>query len=676
MLKRSALLVLALLVPLSAPLSAQLSYKGFNPANLDPSVKPTQDFFQYAVGGWAKRTTIPAEYERYGVDQEIDAHTHQLLKEILEAAAASKSAAGTEAQKVGDFYASGMDHSGIEARGITPLHALFARIDTVRDANSLAVVLADLHRLGAFAAFSFSVEQDDKESSRYSMMLAQGGLGLPDRDYYLKEDPKSKELLAAYRAHVAKLLGLAGLEAKDADRILALETRLAKASMTRLEQRDPNAIYHAQTPAQLGAGAPGFPVDLYLKTLGVAVPDHFVVRQPVFLAELGRMMQELPADQWRVYLRWTLLNSTASALPKLFEEETFAFYGTRLQGTTAQHPRWKRVMFAADRGLGEALGKLYAQRAFPATSKAQVLTMVENLRTALQARIEGLPWMSSPTKVKAQQKLTAIRVKIGYPDVWRDYAKLNIQRQPYVLNVLETRRFEFQRRLAHLGKPIDRTEWDMTPQTNNAYYNPTMNEIVFPAGILQPPYFDATADDAVNYGNIGATIGHEMTHGFDDEGRQYDADGNLKSWWTAADEQAYNVRAELVAKQFDAYEPLPGLHLNGHLTLGENIADLGGLKIAWDAWKLSQKSKAPQAQASGKSAGFTPEQRFFLGYAETWRTLTREEATRLRANTDPHAPAKFRVNGPLSNLPEFFEAFGCKDGDPMKRPEKDRPVIW
>ncbi len=665
---RSVMLALALL----APLPAQLPYKGFNPANIDASVKPTQDFFQYAVGAWAKRTTIPAEYERYGVDQEIDAHTHQLLKGILEAAAAAKAAAGSEAQKVGDFFASGMDQTGIEAKGISPLHSLFARIDTVQDANSLAVVLADLHRFGAFAAFSFSVEQDDKESSRYSMILAQGGLGLPDRDYYLKEDPKSKELLAAYRAHVAKLLGLAGLDARDADRILALETRLAKASMTRVEQRDPNAIYHAQTPAQLSAGAPGLPVERYLKALGVTTPDRFVVRQPIFLAELGRMMQELPADQWRVYLRWTLLRSTASALPKAFEEASFAFYGTRLQGTTAQHPRWKRVMFAADRGLGEALGKLYVQRAFPASSKAQVLAMVENLRTALKGRIEGLPWMSAPTKVKAQQKLAAIRVKIGYPDVWRDYAKLNIQRQPYVLNVLETRRFEFQRRLANLGKPIDRTEWDMTPQTNNAYYNPTMNEIVFPAGILQPPYFDATADDAVNYGNIGATIGHEMTHGFDDEGRQYDADGNLKSWWTAADEQAYNVRAELVARQFDAYEPLPGLHLNGHLTLGENIADLGGLKLAWDAWKLSQKGKAPV----GKIEGFTPEQRFFLGYAETWRTLTREEATRLRVNTDPHSPAKFRVNGPLSNLPEFFQAFGCQDGDPMKRPEKDRPVIW
>jgi predicted metalloendopeptidase len=665
---RSALLAMALL----APLSAQLSYKGFNPANLDASVKPTQDFFQYAVGAWAKRTTIPAEYERYGVDQEVDAHTHELLKELLESAATAKAAPGTEAQKVGDFFASGMDQAGIEAKGITPLQPLFDLIDAVKDAGSLAAVLADLHRLGAFAAFSFSVEQDDKESSRYTMMLAQGGLGLPDRDYYLKDDAKSKELLAAYRAHVAKMLSLAGLDARDADRILALESRLAKASMTRVEQRDPNAIYHALSPAELGKAAPGFPADLYLKALGVPMPDRFVVRQPLFLAELGRMMQELPADQWRVYLRWHILRSAASALPQAFEQETFSFYGTRLQGTTAQHPRWKRVMFAADRGLGEALGKLYVQRAFPASSKAQVLAMVENLRTALKARIEGLEWMSAPTKAKAQQKLAAIRVKIGYPDAWRDYAKLNIQRQPYVLNLLEARRFEFQRRLANLGRPIDRNEWEMTPQTNNAYYSPTMNEIVFPAGILQPPYFDATADDAVNYGNIGATIGHEMTHGFDDEGRQYDADGNLKSWWTADDEKAYNLRAELVAKQFDAYEPLPGLHLNGHLTLGENIADLGGLKVAWDAWKLSQKGKA----SVGKIAGFTPEQRFFMGYAETWRTLTREEATRLRANTDPHAPAKFRVNGPLSNLPEFFEAFGCKDGDPMKRSDKDRPAIW
>jgi predicted metalloendopeptidase len=665
---RSVLYALTLLVPLSA----QLPYKGFNPANIDASVSPRQDFFNYAVGGWAKRTTIPAEYERYGVDQEIDTRTHQILRESMEAAAAAKAAPGSETQKVGDFYASGMDEAGIEAAGLTPLKPLFARIDGVKDAADIAAVLAELHHLGASAGFSFGVEQDDKESSRYSMVLSQGGLGLPDRDYYLKDDPQSKELLAAYRAHMAKMLAMAGFEARDADRILALETRLARASMTRVEQRDPNAIYHAMTPAQLKAAAPGFPMDLFLKGLGSALPDRFVVRQPAFMAELGRMLQEPTTDLWRVYLRWTLLRSAASALPKAFEEETFAFYGTKLQGTTAQHPRWKRVMFAADRGLGEALGKLYVARAFPASSKAKMLEMVENLRKALKARIQGLDWMSAPTKAKAQQKLAAMRVKIGYPEVWRDYAKLDVRRQAYVLNVLETRRFEFQRRLANLGRPIDRNEWDMTPQTNNAYYSPTMNEIVFPAGILQPPYFDATADDAVNYGNIGATIGHEMTHGFDDEGRQYDADGNLKSWWTADDEKAYNVRAELVAQQFDAFEPLPGLHLNGHLTLGENIADLGGLKIAWDAWKLSQKGKP----AVGKLEGFTPEQRFFLGYAETWRTLTREEATRLRANTDPHSPAKFRVNGPLSNLPEFFEAFGCKDGDPMKRPDKVRPAIW
>ncbi len=668
---RSALLALALMA-LMAPLSAQLAYKGFNPANLDATVKPTQDFFQYAVGSWAKRTTIPAEYERYGVDQEIDVRTHQILKETMEAAALAKAAAGSETQKVGDFYASGMDEKAIDAQGITPLKPIFLRIDTVKDAASLTSVLAEMHQGGAYPAFSFSVEQDDKESTRYSMMLGQGGLGLPDRDYYLKEDAASKELLAAYKAHVAKVLSLAGLDPKDADRILTLETRLAKASMTRVEQRDPNATYHAMTPAQLQAAAPGFPVALYLKTLDIPTPDRFVVRQPLFLAELGRMMQDLPADQWRVYLRWNLLRTYSSALPKTFEEAAFAFYGTKLEGTTAQHPRWKRVMFAADHGLGEALGKLYVQRAFPASSKAKMLEMVENLRTALKARIEGLEWMTAPTKAKAKEKLAAIRVKIGYPDVWRDYSKLNIQRQPYVLNVMETRRFEFQRRLAYLGKPIDRNEWGMTPQTNNAYYNPSMNEIAFPAGILQPPYFDATADDAVNYGNIGATIGHEMTHGFDDQGRQYDADGNLKSWWTSDDEKAYNQRAELVAKQFDAYEPLPGLHLDGHLTLGENIADLGGLKIAWDAWKLSQKGQA----SVNKIEGFTPEQRFFLGYAETWRTLTREEATRLRVNTDPHAPAKFRVNGPLSNLPEFFEAFGCKDGDPMKRPAQVRPAIW
>lgn len=665
---RPALLALTVLVALPA----QVAYRGFNPAYMDPSVKPTQDFFQHALGTWLKRTAIPAEYERYGVDQDVDAQTHQTLKEILEGAAAKPAPRGSELRKVGDFFASGMDEKAIEAAGAKPLAPLLASIQKVQDPASLAPVLAALHRLGVPAAFSVSVEQDDKESVRYSVMLAQGGLGLPDRDYYTKDDPRSKELLEAYRAHMVKLLGLAGFPAGDAATILVFETRLAKASMTRVELRDPNAIYHAMTPAQLKAATAGFPTEAYFKALGVAPQDRTVVRQPAFLAEVGRMAREVPAAQWQAYLRWTLLRSAAPSLGHTFEAESFAFNGTKLQGTTAMHPRWKRVMFAADRGLGEALGRLYVRQAFPASSKAQVMQMVNNLRTALGARIDGLEWMSPATKVKAQAKLAAMRVKIGYPDVWRDYTALKVKRQAYVLNILETRRFEFQRRLANLGKPIDRNEWDMTPQTNNAYYSPSMNEIAFPAGILQPPYFDPKADDAVNYGNIGATIGHEMTHGFDDEGRQYDGDGNLKAWWTAADEKAYNERADLVAKQFDAYEPLPGLHLNGQLTLGENIADLGGLKIAWDAWKLSQKGKP----AVGRSEGFTPEQRFFLGYAETWRTLTREEATRLRANTDPHSPAKFRVNGPLSNLPEFFEAFGCQDGDPMKRPAAARPAIW
>src|SRR5512133_1035012 len=601
-----------------APLSAQVSYKGFNPANLDPSVKPCQDFFQYAVGGWAKRTTIPAEYERYGVDQEIDTRTHQILREILEAAAAAKAAPGSEAQKVGDFYASGMDEAGIEAAGIAPLKPLFARIDGVKDAATLAAVFADLHQQGAFAGLSFSIEQDDKESSRYAMALAQGGLGLPDRDYYVKDDAKSKELLAAYRAHVAKVLTLAGSDPRDADRILALETRLAKASMTRVEQRDPNAIYHAMTPAQLKAAAPGFPADLYLKALGVSAPDRFVVRQPAFLAELGRMMQDLPASQWRVYLRWTLLRNAAPALSRAFEQEAFAFYGTKLQGTTAQHPRWKRVMFVADRGLGEALGKLYVQRAFPASSKTKVLEMVENLRTALGTRIDGLEWMSTPTKAKARQKLAAMRVKIGYPDVWRDYAKLQIKRQPYVLNLLETRRFEFQRRLAKLGKPIDRNEWEMTPQTNNAYYSPTMNEIVFPAGILQPPFFDAAADDAVNYGGIGVVIGHEYTHGFDDQGSKFDAEGNLANWWTAEDRKTFDERTGCIAKEYEGFVSVKDaangdVHLNGRLTLGENTADNGGLRVSYMAL---QKALAGQPRA--KVEGFTPEQRFFLGFANVW----------------------------------------------------------
>jgi predicted metalloendopeptidase len=396
------------------------------------------------------------------------------------------------------------------------------------------------------------------------------------------------------------------------------------------------------------------------------------VRTPAFFAELGAMAVQVPLEDWRTYLRWHLLRDTAYLLSTDFDQAHFQFYGRTLQGTLEQRPRWQRMLASTDYAMGEILGKLYVERAFPPKAKAQMLDLVGNLRSSLGDRIRQLDWMSAPTRQLALAKLDTITVKIGYPDRWRDYSALRVQRRAHVLNVLAARTFEFDRILGRLGKPVDRAEWGMTPATNNAYYEPSTNEICFPAGILQPPYFDPEADDAVNYGNIGATIGHEMTHGFDDQGRQYDAKGNLRDWWTPADAKAYDQRAALIVRQFDAFEPLPGMHINGKATLGENIADLGGLKIAFDAFQKSRQGKPPVGLIEGR----TPEQRFFLAYAETWRNKLRLEALRDRLMIDPHAPGKYRVNGPLANMPEFFEAFGVKDGEPMKRPEAERPAIW
>jgi putative endopeptidase len=651
---------------------------GVHVADFDTSAAPSQDFFQYANGGWLKANPIPGDHSAWGGFNEVEERNNTILKQILDEAASSGGAAprGSVPRLVGDFYAAGMDIKAINKAGIAPLKAELARIEALKDAKGLAQEIGRLHLQGTRAGFGFSVGQDDKESTAYIAQLGQGGLGLPDRDYYLKDEDKSREIRRQYKDYLASLLTLAGekpaLAKAHAAIVFEMEKRMALASMSRVEMRDPQAIYHKLTLAELRAQAPDFPWDTYFATIGMKGQDKLLVRQPGFFKELSAMAKDTPAAHWKVYLKIHAINTATPYLGEAFEKARFGFYDATLSGTKEMSPRWKRVLRTTDGALGEALGQMYVARAFTPKAKARAIELVANVRAALKERIKGLDWMTEPTKQAALKKLDGFMVKIGYPDTWRDYSALQVDRRSYLANVTRSNTFDFQYNLGHLGRPVDRAVWDMTPPTVNAYYNPLLNEIVFPAGILQPPFFDAEADDAVNYGAIGMVIGHEMTHGFDDEGCQYDADGNLKDWWTDADRKAYASRTDLVVKQYDLLETLPGVHVNGKLTLGENIADLGGLKIAFAALQKSLEGKPRPAAIDG----FTPEQRFFLGYAQSWHFQAREETARMLVVVDPHSPAKARVNAPLANLPEFAEAFGCKAEGPMNRPAATRPAIW
>jgi len=668
---------LALALVLSnTPLSAQEPRHGIQPANLDLAVKPCEDFFRYANGEWLKRNPIPADQTSWGAFNELHENNRKLLRSLLEEARDAKAPKGSALQKVGDFYASGLDEAAIEKAGLKPIQPLMKHIEEMRSTEDLAKVLAVLQLQGVSAGFNFSVDQDDKESTRYIAQLAQGGLGLPERDYYTRTDAKSQELLAKYQAHVAamfQLLGETEATAKaHAQAVLKLESGLARASKTQVELRNPVAMYHKMSPAELKSVAPAFPWSAYFQGIGMKEQTELLVRQPDFFKEFSKTAQDVPLAEWKTYLRWHVVRSLSGGLPDRFGQASFDFYGRTLNGAKQRQERWKRVQAATDGVLGELVGQLYVAKVFSPESKTKMVELVGNLKAALRERIQGLDWMGAETKLQALRKLESFGLKIGYPDKWRDYSSLEITRDAYLGNVMAGARFEFKRNLAKLGQPLDRSEWGMTPQMVNAYYSPTMNEIVFPAAILQPPFFDPKADDAVNYGAIGMVIGHEMTHGFDDEGCQFDAQGNLKNWWTEADQKAYASKTDLVVKQYDAYEALPGLHVNGKLTLGENIADLGGLKVAFEALKKQWAKVGKPAPLDG----FSPEQRFFLGYAQSWRYHGRDEAVRLRVQTDPHSPAQFRVNGPLSDLPEFHQAFGCGEGSPLLRAEKDRPTIW
>lgn len=649
---------------------------GLDMADFDRTCKPCDDFYKFVNGGWLARNPIPPAYPGWGRFNELAEHNRDVLHSILDEAAANKSATlGSIEQKIGDFYSSCMDTAKIDAAGIHPLDDELARVAKVSDLASLEAEVAHLQSLGVGAMFEFGSEQDFRDSSEQTGGAQQGGLGLPDRDYYTKTDDASVKLRDAYLAHVSKIFGLMGdpieRATSEAATVMAIETKLAGASMTRVEERDPEAIYHRMSIEQLAAMTPHFDWPAYFRNIGF--PGIRVVNagQPEFFKQLDAQLIAVSLDDWKIYLRWHLIHSAAPYLSAPVVDENFSFFGHTLAGTTEQLPRWKRCVSATDRDLGEALGQKYVEKAFPPAAKERALEMVHNLIDALRADLQTLPWMSPATRLQALTKLNAITLKIGYPDKWRDYSALTVNRGPYVLNNFRSQEFDFRFDLNKIGKPVDRGEWEMTPPTVNAYYNPQLNEIVFPAGILQFPYFDAEADDALNYGGMGAVIGHEMTHGFDDEGRQFDAKGNLRDWWTPEDAANFKERADCVEKQFDAFVVAGDLHENGKLVLGESIADLGGLVIAHAAFEKTHTGK-PDTLVDG----FTPEQRFFIAYARNWGENARPEFERMLTTTDPHPLSRFRAVAPIENLPEFAAAFDCKAGDPMTRPEDQRCQIW
>jgi putative endopeptidase len=648
--------------------------------NMDTSVKPQDDFYLYANGGWLKANPVPPEYSRWGSFEELTETNNDALHKIAEKAANTHVDAKTapEVHKVGDFYASGMDGKTIDAERIRPLEEELKRIDAIKNRADLLKAVAHLHTIGIGAFFEFSSGQDEKDSTREIAQAAQGGLGLPDRDYYTKTDEDSKKKRAAYVEHVTKMLTLLGEPASkasaDAKKIMAFETSLAKASRTRVELRDPQKNYNKMTQADLQKLTPDWNWADYFEAINLAEPGDINVGQPEFFKAANAAFTSASIDDWKTYLRWHLINAAAQDLSDDFVNEDFTFKEGVLRGTKEIKPRWKRVVGSTDEALGDALGKLYVADYFPPEAKARALEMINNLKAALADRIKTLDWMDEPTKQEALKKLAAMNVKIGYPDKWRDYSLLKIDRGPYVLNTMRAANFEVNRELKKIGKPVDRTEWGMTPPTVNAYYNANMNEIVFPAGILQPPFFEPKADDAVNYGGMGAVIGHEMTHGFDDEGRQFDASGNLRDWWSPESAAKFKDRSQAVVQQYSEYEPIPGVHINGELTEGENIADIGGVKLAYAALQKALE-KNPQTREQ-KIDGLTPEQRFFLGWAQVWRANQREQDLRLRLNTDPHSPTHYRCNGPISNMSEFAKAFNLPANCPMIRPADKRVNIW
>lgn len=648
---------------------------GIDLTNLDTTAVQGADFYQYACGGWMKKHPLTNEYSRFGSFDMLAENNREQLKGLIVEIASGQNAQGTIGQKIGDIYNLAMDSVKLNADGVTPIQADLEKIASVKDKSEIVPLMAELAHSGVFPYFSFYVGADIMDSKSNLFQLYQGGISLGEKEYYLDNDDVTVNIRNKYKEHIVKMFQLAGFDEaaakKKMEAVMDIETRIAKASFSAVEQRNPAANYHKMSLDELKKEIPGIDWDAFLNGIGVKGVTELSVSQVEPIKEVEKIINSLPVENQIAYMQWSLIDRAAGYLSDDLVAQNFDFYGKTLSGKQTNQPRWKRAVSTVNGVLGEAVGQMYVEKYFPAAAKERMVQLVKNLQTALGERIRNLEWMGDSTKIKAIEKLNSFYVKVGYPDKWRDYTGLNIEKDSYWANVKRATEFELDYMLSKAGKPVDRDEWGMTPQTVNAYYNPTTNEICFPAGILQYPFFDMNADDAFNYGAIGVVIGHEMTHGFDDQGRQFDKDGNLKDWWTAEDAKRFEERAQVMVNFFDSIQVLPGLNANGSLTLGENIADHGGLQVSFQAFKNATKD-APLLVKDG----FTPEQRFFLSYAGVWAGNIRDEQIHLQTKSDPHSLGRWRVNGALPQIGAWYDAFGIKEGDPMYLAPEKRVSIW